>query len=232
MILPLYLAMTAGEFANCKSLPDKVAWMGCHFSSRDLGLSNMPQWLPEGSLLMVDDWMPIGGHDPHLIGRQLQETVVKFHCKGIILDFQRPGSEETMALCRYLSEAIPCPVAVSHWYAEGLDCPVFLSALPLRKRLAEHLSPWLGRPIWMEATLDAEEAVVTEDGCQILPGCLDPLPAPWHKDESLYCRYHWEKKDQAAQFLVQRQKEDLTAMLDSATGQDLELAVGLYQQLK
>ena len=89
MAIAPFLAMTAAEMHSCASLPEKVAWMACHFSPYGLGLSNLPKTLPPGSLLMMDDITPPQGHDPDLIAAQLEECVQKFQCSGVLLDFQR-----------------------------------------------------------------------------------------------------------------------------------------------
>ena len=46
MAITPFLAMTAAEFRKKEDLPDKIAWMACHFSPYGLGLSNLPQRLP------------------------------------------------------------------------------------------------------------------------------------------------------------------------------------------
>ena len=71
MAIAPFLAMTGAEMRNNSFLPEKIAWMACHFSPYGLGLSNLPRSLPPGSLLMVDDITPIGKHDPSIILDQL-----------------------------------------------------------------------------------------------------------------------------------------------------------------
>lgn len=232
MILPLYLAMTAGEFATCARPPKKAAWMACHFSTAHKGLSNLPQSLPEGSILMVDDWNPLEDHDFEEIAAQLKDLLRRHRCAGVVLDFQRPASTGLSELCRYLTATLPCPIAATEVYARDLSSAVFLSAPKLRTPLKRHLEPWQGREIWLEATLNAEEVLITESGCQTKEGSLDPLPEPWHKDSALHCRYHWRKEERALRFLLQRQKEDLFSLLEEAAAVGVTTAVGLYQQLK
>ena len=62
MGIPQYLAMTDGEIAACARLPQRLARMGCHFS--DDGLVELPQVLPGGALLVVDDRVPMAAQDP------------------------------------------------------------------------------------------------------------------------------------------------------------------------
>ena len=66
-----YLAMTAAEMAGNSVLPDRMAWMACHFSPSGVGLSNLPHWLPPGSLLILDDSTPIHDHDPQRVASEL-----------------------------------------------------------------------------------------------------------------------------------------------------------------
>ena len=82
MVLPLYLAMTAAEMYAVSSLPEKVAWMACHFSCYGTQLSNCPDSLPEGSMLIVNDRTPPAKHDPQRIIQQLTQLIeeLKISC--------------------------------------------------------------------------------------------------------------------------------------------------------
>jgi hypothetical protein len=91
MVLPRYLAQTREEFAVCPSLPEHPAWMACHFSPYGTGLSNLPEALPKGSLLILNDRTPVFGHDPLQVAAQLEESVVRLECSGILLDFSQSG---------------------------------------------------------------------------------------------------------------------------------------------
>lgn len=54
--------------------------MGCHFS--DDGLVGLPQALPRGALLVVDDRVPMAAQDPEHILDQLAEALEKLSCTG------------------------------------------------------------------------------------------------------------------------------------------------------
>ena len=95
MILPCYLAMTAAEFASAPVLPEKLAWMACHFSCYSTGISNLPLTLPKGSMLILNDRTPVSGHDPLRIAQQLQQVVEELEIERVLLDLQRPNCEET-----------------------------------------------------------------------------------------------------------------------------------------
>lgn len=101
MGIPQYLAMTDGEIAACARLPPRLARMGCHFS--DDGLVGLPQALPRGALLVVDDRVPMAAQDPEHILDQLAEALEKLSCTGLLLDFQQaenaPQRELVRAAC-------------------------------------------------------------------------------------------------------------------------------------
>lgn len=232
MEIPRFLAMTGAEFAFCPEKPAHIAWMACHFSPYSTGLSNLPPTLPQGSMLILNDRIPICGHDPEQIARALQDTVEALQCDSILLDFQRENEPATAHLVQYLLKSLPCPVAVSDLYAGDLDCPVFLPPAPLDEPLARYIAPWSGREIWLEAALDALQLTVTEKGCTSLPLPYAPPTGQPFRDESLCCTYAFTLADTAAIFNLWRTPEDLTALLEQAGEMGVTRAIGLYQQLK
>ncbi len=232
MALPLYLAMTAREFAAGYPADGHLAWMACHFACYETGLENLPAALPEGAMLIVNDRVPICGHDPILIAEQLADLAERFSCSGILLDFQCPDDAALASLCRTLSMIPGCPVGVCGLYAKELDCPVFLPALPLRIPLSKHLSPWCGREVWLEVAVEGQQATVTEDGTHICAVPIRPLETPVCHDTKLHVRYHWQYVDKTAQFQIQRTREELGGLLAEAADLGVTRAIGLYQQLK
>ena len=231
MALPLYLAMTAAEFQNCAALPEHAAWMACHYSPYGLGISNAPGQLPEGAMLILNDRTPAQGHDPERIVRQLLDLADAIHYKYMLLDFQRPDSPENAALAQAAVSALPCPVGVSELYAIGLDCPVFLPPVPLHVPLAEYLSPWKGREIWLEAALDSEKITVTEKGSTASP-LLSPevCDTAW-TDPALHCHYCIHTFDDRIDFSLWRTREDLSRLMVQAEEQGVAMAIGLWQEL-
>lgn len=229
MAIPLYLAMTAAEFSACGGLPEKIAWMACHFSPYGTSVSNLPRTLPEGSLLILNDRTPVHGHDPQRIADELRQAVKALGCSGLLLDFQRPGCEETAKIAHALL-ALPCPVCMSECYAKELDCPVFLPPVLPHVPIEEHLAPWAGREIWLEAALEGEELTLTESGCQIsAPGV--PIESPEHRDAELFCHYRIAVEESCARFSLYRSRDDLAALLDAAGKLGVTRAVGLWQEL-
>ncbi len=229
MAIVRYLALTAGEFAACRDYPKHPAWMACHFSPYGTGLTNLPDVLPEGSLLIVNDRTPICGHDPILIRDTLADILNTDSCGGLLLDFQRPGYEETAQLIPALL-SLPCPVAVSETYAADLSCPVFLPPVPLEKPLEVYLSPWSHREIWLELALDGLTYTVTAQGCT-----RSPLPVGTHlssslQDHRLHCHYQLDLQDDCCSFLMQRTADDIDALLQQAETLGVTTAVGFYQE--
>lgn len=231
MAIVPFLAMTAAEMNQNPVLPKKIAWMGCHFSPYGMGLSNLPKRLPRGALLMVDDVTPPHRHDPVFIGSQLKEYVEEFRCRGVLLDFQRPTCEETVAIADHLISTLPCPVMVSECYAKDLDCPVFLPPVPPSVALAAHLAPWKGREIWLEIGLDGEILTLTEHGCEVAPLPCPDQDAEGFSEETLHCHYSIEAKENAASFTLWRTKDDLDALIEEAETFGVSGFVGLYQEL-
>ena len=231
MCLPVYLAMTAAEYAGCAGLPAHIGWMACHFSPYGTGLSNLPPELPAGSLLILNDRTPVCGHDPGVICHQLEECVSDLECAGVLLDFQRPDCPETAAIAAAVLD-LPCPVIVSESYAADLDCPVFLPPPPLYQPLAEYLQPWENREIWLELAPGSQTLEVDRDGCRIgalLPGDLSPTPL---EDSQLHCHYWIDILENAIHFHLCRQMTDLERVLSQANSLGVHAAVGLYQELK
>ena len=230
MAIPIYLAMTGAEFHGSRSLPSHIAWLSCLFSPYSTGITNLPRQLPMGSLLVLSDRIPICGHDSKLIKEQLRDTLQRLHCRGLLLDLQQADSDENLALAKELL-TLPFPVAVSESYAAEFDCPVFLSPQPLDTPLAEQLTPWQGREIWLDVAPQNLILSVTVQGCcrEILPGNAAQL-FPFY-DCVLHCHYSITCADDSAKFHLYRGKDDLADLLADAESMGVTMAVGLYQEL-
>ena len=231
MGLPFYLAMNAAEIAASVKLPP-MAWMSCHFSPCSEGLTNLPLWLPEGSLIIVDDRFPCGGHRGHAVAEELSDTVRRFHCAGIILDFQQPDSGELRKLVPLLLEALPCPVAVSDLYAPPHRCAVFLSPGPLWEAPGDHWRTWSDREIWLDASLCLQKVSVTPDG--LVPGAI----LPWDGngdgffDEALCCQYRTHAETDSIHFTFFDTPETMAKKLDLAQQFGATRAVGLWREMR
>lgn len=225
------IAMTAGEFSAAKTLPRRVGWMACHFSQRDSGLSNLPSTLPESSVLIMDDSRPPAGHDPRLIAEQLTEAVQKLGVETVLLDLQDPGNPETAAIAEHLAAALPCSVCVAAPYAEGLSCPVLVPMPPPHIHLERCLAPWKGRQIWLEATLEAEQITVTEQGSSVISLPFTDLTGDCFTEDALRCRYQIREHEKQVAFTLVRDRDMLRKLLGDAVKQGVYHFIGLYQQL-
>ena len=231
MALPLILAMTAAEMAGRPSFTHQAAWMACHFSPYSLGIANIPKSLPDASILILNDRIPCQGHSPDLAAQQLSEALTQLSCESLLLDFQRPPEAESEAMVSFLLQALPCPVAVSELYAKDSDCPVFLSPPALHVSLQEHLSPWQGREIWLEAALCQEDIIVTESGTTLIPQFpIDHLEGGFF-DAKLCCSYKTEVSSDEVRFTLFDTPESLNEKMKKAQALGVSRAVGLYQQL-
>lgn len=231
MGLACYLAMTAAEFQAADTIPDAVAWMACHFSGSNQGLSNLPNFLPKDSLLILDDSIPINGHDPQLIREQLFSLAEQFSLKGILLDFEREGVQELRQLAVCLVQDPTCPVCVSRLYARELSCPVFLPPPPLHTPLAEYLVPWKNRTVWQELAIESQIARIDSRGCRLEDAPMEQLPEPSFSDRGCCCRYHWELTNGEAVFTMVREEPELAMLEEDARALGVEQTIGLYQQL-
>lgn len=231
MVIRPYLAMTAAEFRECKDFSGSIGWMSCLFSPYGAGLSNLPQALPEGSLLILSDYTPMLGHDPQTIAGQLEDCIRAFGCRGLLLDFQRPNVEQTVHLAALLAAVLPCPVGVSDEYAKELDCPVFLPPVPPDTPLTEYIAPWAGREIWLELALDGQVITLTQQGAAVTPLLHSVGLTGGFAEESLHCHYRIETTSDKAVFTLWRTREDLEKLLEEADQLGITTAVGLYQEL-
>ena len=231
MAIAQYLAMTAGEIAEKTRLPSHLAWMACHFSPYGTGLSNLPKWLPAGSLLILNDRTPIHDHDPVLIATQLEACAQRLGCSGILLDFQRPGEAQTRELVQCLCRMLSCPVAISEPYADAGEGAVFLPPVPADEPPGSYLSRWHGREIWLETALDAQEITLTEHGAAVYPLAAWDCPENGGFSEPrLHCHYRLNLQEDAAIFTLWRTAGDIQALLDAVAGFGVTAAVGLYQE--
>ena len=228
MALPLYLAQTAAEMAG-NPHSGQLAWMACHFSPGGSGLSNLPPWLPEGAMLILDDSYPMDGHDPAQILEQLVELIARHSCESLLLDFQRPGLSCQQELAKRLGDLLPCPVGVSELYAHDLSCPVFLPPVPPDRPLSDYLQPWQGRKIWLEAALEGIALTLTESGCTADP--FFDFPENALTDKHLNCHYIIETGADSVIFHLWRTRADLDSLLKEAEMLGVAKAIGLWQEL-
>lgn len=231
MVLPLNLAMTPSEIATTDSLPERISWMSCYFCPYTEGITNIPEALPEGAMLILTDRENCSGHSRDLVAQQLLDTVQKLHCESVLLDFQRPPNPELEAMVTAIVQALPCPVAVTESYAASLDCPVFLPPCPLHIPMEDYLKPWHSREIWLEAALCQETITVTDAGTAFTPVYSTDSPAGEFYHQKLRCRYHPALYYDRILFTLFDTPETLEEKLEAARILGVHRAVGLYQEL-
>lgn len=232
MAIAHYLAMTGAEMAANTTFPAHTAWMACHFSPYGSGLSNLPAQLPPNSLLILNDRMPISGHDPVQIAAQLGDCIARLQCTALLLDFQRPGEPQLSELIDYLCRALPCPVVVSEVYAGTLDCAVFVSPIPADASMVSQLSAWNGREVWLDTAMDGLEIILSEQGAACAPLTMWERPEGGFREEKLHCHYRSSLEETRAVFTLWRTEEDIAAQLEEAEALGVAAAVGLYQEFR
>lgn len=226
MPIPCYLAMTAAEFARAKELPGQLAWMACHFAPYGTGLVNLPQQLPEGSVLMLNDRIPICGHDPLLVADMLSQTVEQNHCAAVVLDLQR-SDEETGRMVEALRN-MECPVVVPQHLASQEDI-VLLPPVPPDQLIGEYLAPWQERKSWLEVSSWGKLITVSEHGAAD-KSTPENSQCEGFPDEKLFCHYRLELGE-TARFYLWRTWEDQQKLLKAAKELGVTAAIGLYQEL-
>lgn len=224
MALPLYLAMTAEEMAATHPLPSLGAAMTCHFSLYGKALEGLPECLPEGWMVALNDRVPIWHHEPKEVADQLRVLSPG----AVLLDFQQ--SEKNTAFLQALLEALPCPAAVSQRWGQELDCPIFLEPVPPSRPLQTHLAPWKGRQIWLDISAWGEKITVTEADSITTPLPSFSTEGICHREEKLHCHYRTEVFEDRAEFTLFRTEEDIAALLVEAEDHGVTRAIGLWSE--
>lgn len=224
MPIPIYLAMTAEEFAFCREKPTNVAWMACHFSPYGKGLTNLPPGSLKNAIVTVNDRIPWNGHDAAVIAAQLKGI----DCGGILLDFQRPDTP--LSFVSQLLAALPHPVCIAERFALDTECPILLPPVPPHIPVAEYIEPWQGREIWLEASQNTSQITVTAAGAEetmsVLAGTYP------HKDAALSCHYGIAVENDRATFSFCRLRADMEDLATQAKDAGVTRMIGLYQELK
>lgn len=232
MAIQPYLAMTGAEIRDSEGLPQKIAWMACHFSPYSTGLSNIPETLPKSSMLIVNDRTPVYGHDADLIALQLNQAVELLQCDSVLLDFQRQQEQETEKITAAILGTLSCPVCVTEYYARKSDCPVFLPPPPPCIPPKEYLAPWQGRELWLELALDGTQITVTSEGSKFQYFPLAQPSEKAHREPELCCHYHITAGEKQFQFHLYRTPDDISTILEVCESMGVTRAVGLYQEFQ
>ena len=228
MALPLYLAMTSPEITSIDHYPSHCAYMACHFSPYSQGLSNLPDSLAEGAMLILNDNFPCQGHSPSLVVQQIASIIAQFRCESLLLDFQRPPEPESEVMAEAILQAAPCPAAATPPFCRD---SVFLPPCPLHIPLEEYLLPWKQREVWLEEALCQEDVVITRDGARFIPQFPPEGLTGGFYDEALRCRYKIQTAEDQITFTLFDTPESLEKKLELAQSLGVSRAVGLWQEL-
>lgn len=224
MGIPQYLAMTEPELLK-NSPPPFLACLGIHFSTE--GLSKLPQALPKGAVLILDDRTPLESQSIPEISEALCRFLARCSCRGLLLDFQRPGITAQRTLAAFLARQLPCPVAAPPEYApEG--CPVFLPPVPVDCAVETHLAPWQGREIWLDTSLQGLRMTLTKAGTTCAPTNA-PVSRCFY-DDGLCCQYTIRETAQGFLFHLYRDRASLQKLLARAEPLGVTMALGLWQE--
>ena len=227
MGIPQYLAMTEGEIAAASVLPAALARMGCHFSGS--GLAGLPEKLPPEALLILDDSTPMAERPVPEIADALEAVLARFSCRGLLLDFQRPGISAQRALAAFLRDRLPCPIAAPPEYAPE-NCAVFLPPVPILETPETYLRAWQGREIWLDTARCETDLHLTKRGCTLLPGCGGTGERQFY-DDTLCCRYSIREEADGFSFHLFRDRPCISSLLSRAEPLGTVLAVGLWQEM-
>lgn len=224
-----YFAMTPDELRQCTSLPGSIGWMACHFDPGGTGLIGLPQQLPAGSLLLLDDSLPLHGHSFRQLQQELTLCFSRLKPEALILDFQRPENPETLALVKQMT-SLPFPVVVSSAYAVP-GAALLLPPPPVDTPLAEYVSAWAGHPLWLELSPTETTIELTAEGAKTVPDSA-PADGTLHREAKLHCHYQISETENAILFHLFRTEEDQKALLLEAEALGIVNAIGLYQELR
>lgn len=222
-----FLAMTWAEIEEASTLPASLAWMACRFSQDGPGLCDLPEALPAGSLLMLNDQLPFRDNDPQAILEQLRGTLERFSCRGLVVDFQRPEEAAQARLAELLYRRLPCPVCVTPEYAPS-GCPVLLPPIAAYEAPETVLAPWNGREIWLETGLARAQIQLTPQGAAY-SDWQGRTSLPFY-DARLCCHYGIRIDQEQVRFFLARQAEDQKRLLKRLEGLGVHLGIGLYQE--
>lgn len=229
MDLSIYPAFAGAELEAMLRYTGKTAWLGCHLSAYGNGITPLPAALKHCDLLVLTDEMPPDGHDPKEVASELWSQAKTLGCERILLDFQRPPSEESMQIIHCVLEKAFVPVGVTPKHAQQLSCPVFLPPPPLWTPLEEAISPWTGREVWLEIAPESGCVTLTKDGSSYAPS--ETKPDYPFTDHRLCLSYKTEVYANKASVFLHRGISNLPCWLKQADTLGIRAAVGLYQQL-
>lgn len=240
MSIPMYLAMTAGEFSKAYPLPPRTAWMAMHFSVSGPGLSNRPTALPPGSLLILDDQIPWNGHSLEAVCQETVDTLLLTGAAGLLLDFERSPTEETRCLASLLTQCCReahYPIGMPPAFLGQEHAAVFLPPLPCWQSPGEALAPYAGLEIWLEAAPCGCRVSLQTDGVTMQPEEAGILAETAKKhisflDSKLHCHYFATPAPEGLQLSLYDTAESLEEKLEACRPYGVTLAIAIWRQVQ
>lgn len=236
MSIPLFLAITAQEFPNLLSQPQKTAWMSVHFSSSGPGLSNLPHEIPQGSLIILDDQTPWSGHSIETVCREMVALLLMTRAYGLLLDFERPVEPEVVLLSRALCQCcreVGCVMGAPESYAVNPDTAIFISPLPCQVPLERLRIP--GRKLWLDASPTAYQLHISAHsatGRSAEPGYISAGEPAAFTDQALCCQYRSWLSGDGIDVLLYHTTQTIEEMLEKSNADFIQLAVGLHREFR
>lgn len=219
-----YLAMTAADAAFSGQDPGKPAWMACRFSPAGTALENLPEGLPEGAILMLDDSREPKEEVVAEAVFRLRMACQQLTVRGLLLDFLRRGNPVLAQLAKHLREELNCMVAAPAEYAG--DGAVFLPSPPLHKPLSEYLAPWQGRQIVLELAQENQCWRITPEGSTLTGETAGDTDA---ENRDLHVRWGIRRERDALRVSLRRGLPELEALEAEAARLGVPIGIGLYQ---
>lgn len=224
MSIPLYLAMNEEEMSRSSELPKNLAITGLCFSPEGQGLDGMPKReVPEGVLFLLEDRIPWEGHDLETVCREAASLLVRTKAFGLLLDFERPPTEETQRLAYALGQCckeLGCKIGMPKGYEGG--GARFLPSPPCFKKPESQEGP-----VWFEAIPTAFDIVITSQGAQ----CKDSANiSVWEEDRfypPLGAYYRAHRADHSLNVHLYDTPNSLLKRMEAIGA---ELAVGMWRQ--
>lgn len=230
MEIPWFPAITQEEIRQMSTLPAQFAWMACHFDPNGNGIIDLPETLPPGCILILNDQIPYNGHSGEIIAQKLKECAQKWRLNGILLDFERPIPEEQKETARMLVNTLPCPVVCGQdTEIEGLISLIQMP--PLLENPKKYFQRKKGA--WLELQKQAVNFCIEKDGCK-----SDSVEVPQMEiikglqDNELYVHYHFTVNTENADLLLWRDRQDREKIMELAKEAGIDTIIGLYQEFR
>lgn len=212
------------------TLPAQFAWMACHFDPNGNGIIDLPETLPPGCILILNDKTPYNGHNAERITQQLAECAQRYSIHGLLLDFERPISEALKETVRRLVYALPCPVAcMKNLKIEGLVSVIQMP--PILGTPEEYFHTKKGA--WLELRKQAEKYQIEMDGCK-----SDSIREPQdeltegQQETALCVHYHFTVNAENANLTLWRNRQDREIIMELAKQAGIDTIIGLYQEFR